>query len=173
MLVGLCIAVLVVMEAFLGLYVSLFSSPWVSGSKNSPSQVVLAVKACLLSTMLLTWGSALCHAGARGPKGAFTPRDVLSRIHAALKEPPAKLAAVIVSQSEQIKALGREYADVAELVTMAHEVAGAPPGGRASVSTVKIILYRPGPATRLPNGSEGIPTQFILRRTGRDALVLH
>ena len=57
---------------------------------------------------------------------AFTPRDVLSRIHAALKEPPAKLAAVIVSQSEQIKALGREYADVAELVTMAHEVAGAP-----------------------------------------------
>ena len=95
---------------------------------------------------------------------AFTPRDVLSRIHAALKEPPAKLAAVIVSQSEQIKALGREYADVAELVTMAHEVAGAPPGGRASVSTVKIILYRPGPATRLPNGSEGIPTQFILRK---------
>eukprot|EP00439_Symbiodinium_sp_Y106_P067839 s742_g11.t1 len=60
MLVGLCIAVLVVMEAFLGLYVSLFSSPWVSGSKGESMQIGAA---CLLSTMLLTWGSALCHAG--------------------------------------------------------------------------------------------------------------
>ncbi|CAE7532723.1 kidins220 [Symbiodinium natans] len=60
MLVGLCISVLLVMEAFLGLYVSLFSSPWVSGNKGESLQIGAA---CLLSMMLLTWGSSLCHAG--------------------------------------------------------------------------------------------------------------
>ncbi|CAJ1454325.1 unnamed protein product [Effrenium voratum] len=60
MLVGLCITVLTVVEAFLALYVSLFSNPWVSG--NQAESMCIAA-ACLLSAMLLSWGSNVCHAG--------------------------------------------------------------------------------------------------------------
>ena len=46
----------------------------------------------------------------------------LAARNAALKDTPVKLAGTIISQSEQIKALGKE-------VTMASEIVGAPPGG--------------------------------------------
>lgn len=58
--VGLVIIVLILVEAFLGLYVELFEGRWVVGSKAQPLNLAAA---CLLSVVMLSWVSSVCYAG--------------------------------------------------------------------------------------------------------------
>ena len=71
MLVGLCITVLMLLEVLLNEYVQLFSNPWVVGTKarlsfsplGSEAESFCIAAASLVSVLLLSWSSHVCHTG--------------------------------------------------------------------------------------------------------------